>query len=98
MTLTEMTRRVDANIDQQVAVKACRAIAREAASRIALIGAATPVMGVEEVTLADAFETALSEYLRGKQDRAATRSYLGMTRGLDDIEARASALSEGAAA
>ena len=93
LTLSDMTRRIDAGIDTLVAVKACRAIIREAAARISNIGAGAHVLGVEEITFVDAMETVMGDYLRAKQDRSATRAYLGMSSGMDEIQNRAADLS-----
>ena len=85
----EAARRVDQKTDSAVRLRACRAVIREAARRVAQIGVGCSVAGVEEIELEDRLEAALHDYLRSRTDGTAARAYIGATAGMDVIEAHA---------
>jgi acyl carrier protein phosphodiesterase len=86
----EATRRVDQNTDEAIRIRACRAIIREAARRVAQVGLGCTVAGVEEIELEDRLERALHDYLKARSSATAARQYIGVTAGMDAIEAHAS--------
>lgn len=90
----EAARRVDQKTDSAIRLRACRAVIREAARRVAQIGVGCTVAGVEEIELEDRLEVALHDYLKSRSDGSAGRSYIGATAGMDAIEAHAADLGE----
>lgn len=83
-------RAVDGKSDQDIRLKTCRAIMREAVKRCAEIGMGAVVEGVEEIEFGDRAQIALLDYLKARSEHEAGRRYIGVTRGMDEIAARAS--------
>ncbi len=86
--LSAALNRVDTAIDEATKIKACRAILRHAARRCTQIAFGGLVDNVEEIEFDDRLEHVLLEYMRARRNGSASRAYIGMTAGIEEIAQR----------